>query len=310
MKLLALLIMLLNFINVSAQSKVDFYNKAIELYDKEDYKNAMTQIDLALKQDPDNTDYLLVKGNVYQHLEKYQSAFDAYTKIPQLSPDDVSALNQRGLLLNKIQEFQSAIKDFNQALSLKNKDSFKLSLYINRGATKINLRDFQGAYDDFTSAYKIDSLDIGTLNNLASVCDEVGKGDKTLEYLYKIIKIDSTFIGAYGNIGFKYQEMGDYKTAIQFFDKVHSLAPEEPLAFSNRAFNKYKLGDLDGALIDINQSIVFYKTNSFAFRIRALIYLSQHKNNEACKDLDEAIRLGFTTMYGDEVQDLKIKYCK
>lgn len=310
MKLLALLIMLLNFVNVSAQSKDDFYKKANDFYDKEDYKNAMVQVELALKQDPDNTDYLLLKGNAYEHLGQCQSAFDTYSKILQLSPDDAIALNQRGLLLNKVQQFQTAILDFNQALGQKNKDSLNLSLYINRGATKINLRDFQGAYDDFNSAYKIDSFNIGVLNNLASVCDEVGKGDKTLEYLYKIVKIDSTFIGSYVNIGFKFQEIGDYKTAIKFFDKVLSLSPDEALAFSNRAFNKYKLGDLDGALIDINKSIVFYTTNSYAFKIRALIYLSQHKNNDACKDLDEAIRLGFTTMYGDEVEKLKIKYCK
>jgi len=309
MKLLAFVIVLLGFISASGQTKDYFQKKANDYYDRKDYKNAIAQIDLALKQDPHNSEYLLLKGNAYEHLEKYQLAFDTYSQIVQLFPNNAIAFNQRGLLLNKVQEFKHAIEDFDKALEIKDIDSLRLSLYLNRGAAKINLRDFKGAYDDFISAYKIDSLDIGTLNNLASVCDEVGKGDKTLEYLYKIIKIDSTFIGAYGNIGFKYQEMGDYKTAIKFFDKVLSLEPNDPLGYSNRSINKYKLCDLNRALIDINKSLSLYKTNSYAYRIRALIYISQKKNKNACKDLDEAIKLGFTTMYGSEVENLKTKYC-
>ena len=103
--------------------------------------------------------------------------------------------------------------------------------------------------------------------------------------------------------------MGDYQTAIQFFNKVLELDPNEPLGYSNRAYNRYKLGQLDSSLTDINLSLRLYPGNSYAYRTRSLIYLSLKDNAKACADMEEALRLGFTKMYGDEVERLKKEHC-
>lgn len=300
------------FLNFMAfgQTAVDYYNKASDLYDKGDFANAVTSINKALQTDSGNVKYLLLKGNSFEKANKVQEAFDTYSLAIRLNPKDAFVYNQRGLLLMKIQETEYSIRDFSTALGFEKVDSTRLTLLLNRGAAKINIRDFHGAYDDFVAALNLDTLNIGTLNNLAAVCDEVGKGDQTLAYLFKIVKIDSTFIGAYGNIGFKYQEMGDYKTAIKYFDKVLKLAPDEPLGYSNRAYNRYKLGDYKAALADVNLSIKLYSTNSYAYRNRALIYLAQNDKIKACADIEEALRLGFTKMYGEEIEQLKKQHCK
>lgn len=311
MKNFLLLILLVSLNRISfGQGSNEYYKKASDFYDKEDYNNALININKALLSDSSNVKYLLLKGNTFEKAKKYQAAFDTYTLGINYHPTDGELYNQRGLLLQKVQETELSISDFTTALQFKNNDTLKLSLLLNRGVTKINVRDFQGAYDDFIDALQIDSLNIGTLNNLASVCDEVGKGDQTLPYLYKIIKIDSNFIGAYGNIGFKFQEMGDHTSAIKYFNKVLQLQPDEPLGYSNRAFNEYKLGDYKAALADINTSIKLYPANSYAFRIRALIFLAQKEKQKACSDIEESLRLGFTKMYGEEVEQLKKDHCK
>lgn len=310
MRSVFLFVALVSFSISFAQTGEAFYKKANEYYDKGDFKNTIIQADQALRTDTSNINYLLIKANSLLNLKEYQKAFDVFTKTLLLHPTSLVALNQRGLLLRTVQEFEAAIEDFNTALALPGIDSFRLSLYINRGAAKIGIRNFQGAYDDFMLAYKIDSLDIGTLNNLATVCDEVGRGNETLKYLFKILALDSTFIGTYVNIGFKYQEDGNYKKAVDYFTKAVQLDPNEPLAYSNRSFNRMKLGDLPGALTDVNKSIDLYPTNSYAFKNRALIYIAMKKNEKACADLAEASRLGFTQMYGPEVDELKTKHCK
>lgn len=307
--ILALFTSLLFCNSAHSQSPEDLYNQASDQFDKEDYSSAILLVNKALKSDSVNSKYLLLKGNIYFNTRQYEDAFKTYSLGIRYNPTDAYLYNQRGLLLKKIQETEYAIKDYNTALKLNNPDSVKLTLLLNRGASKIDVRDFQGAYEDFNEALKLDSLNIGTLNNLATVCDEVGKGDLTLNYLYRIIKLDSTFIGAYGNIGFKYQEMGDHKTAIEFFNKVLELSPNEPLAFSNRAYNNYKLGNYSSALTDINSSISLYPANSYAFRTRALIYLALKENNKACNDIEEALNLGFTKMYGDAAEILKKENC-
>lgn len=291
------------------QTKEDLYRQALAFSDEKAYDKALVQINRALRLDSTNLDYLLLKGNTLCSLKQFENALLAYTKMIALDPKSIIAYNQRGILLNSIREQDYAIHDFTTALRFETTDSVRLTLLVNRGAAEIGKRDFKAAYADFLEAYRIDSLNIAVLNNLATVCDEVGRGNETLSYLQRIIQIDPAFIGAYGNIGFKYQEMGDYKTAIRYFNKVLSLEPNEPLAFSNRAFNRYKLGDLDGALSDVNISIRLYPGNSYAYRTRALIQLARKQRTSACKDLNEALRLGFTQMYGEEVKELQFKNC-
>ena len=307
--ILPLFILLFSATAAFCQSAEELYKQAGELYDKAEFARAIQAIDKAIKLDSTTSKYYLLKADALEKEENWQEAFDTYSLAIEKFPKEPYAYNQRGLLLFRIQEHEYALKDFNTALEFEKLDSFRSSLFLNRGTVKLGIRDFEGAYDDFMAAYRIDSLDVGTLNNLAAVCDEVGRGDETIPYLQKVLAIDSTFIGAYANIGYKYQEMGDHETAIRYYDKVLSMDPKEPLGYSNRAFNRYKLGEHKGALSDINRSIELYPGNSYAYRVRALIYLAQNEKDKACADLDEALLQGFTKTYGDEVEKLKAENC-
>lgn len=308
--LLFIQLTILTTLTCQAQSADSLYKAAFSLYEKGEFKKALTCIEPALLSDSTNLDYLILKGNSEAGAEELNHAFTTYSQIIQLYPKKSVGYNQRGLLLKRILKTEAAIQDFTKGLTIEISDSNRLTLLVNRGASRINIRDFQGAYDDFSEALKIDSLNIGTLNNIAAVCDEIGKGDLTLFYLKKILKIDSTFIGAYANIGFKYQDMGDFKTAITYYNKVLELDKNQPLGYSNRSYNYYKLGDYLNALADINISIKLYPANSYAFRVRALIYLALNDRQKACADINEALELGFTKMYGDEVEKLKLQNCK
>ena len=293
----------------SAQSAESFFKNAKASSEKEDYRSALTQIDKALKLDSSKVIYLNQKALILLGLKMYQESYDVYTKSLEVDPSYLGSYNDRGLLLYTIQQFDAAILDFSAGLEIAKTDSSKHLLLLNRAAAKIYKRNFMDAYDDLMTIYRKDSSDIGMLTNLASICDEIGKGNETLMYLERVIKIDPTNFPAYGNIGFKYQEMGDYKTAIKYFDKVLELQPNEPLGFSNRSFAKLKSGDIKGAYTDIEKSLSIYPNNSYAYRMRALIYIQDKKTELACKDLDKALELGFAGMYGEEVEQLKAKHC-
>jgi tetratricopeptide (TPR) repeat protein len=308
-KLVVVLLGLFIVFRAAGQSTNEHYQKASAYWDKEDYENVIREVNLALKADPNNVEYLLLKGNSLASVKRFKDAFDAYTLIIKLAPLNTIALNQRGLMLNSIQEFDYAIQDFDKALAIEKADTMRLSLYLNRGAVKQSTRDFQGAYDDFISAYHIDSTDLSVLNNLASVTDEVGKGEQTLKLLFQILNIDSTHIGAYVNIGFKYQQREEHEKAILYFTKAIALDPKGPLGYSNRSYSRYKINDLAGAMDDIEYSLKLYPGNSYAVRTRALIFIAQQKVDRACQDLQKALEMGFTRMYGDEVEKLSKKYC-
>jgi len=63
-----------------------------------------------------------------------------------------------------------------------------------------------------------------------------------------------------------------------------------------------QLGDPEGALEDINNSILILPYNSYAFRSRGELYLKMDKKDESCNDFYKAPGLGFTKTYGDEIE--------
>lgn len=225
-------------------------------------------------------------------------------------PDSVELHIARGALLDAVRLYDEALMDFSMGIEKTNDIDMKSKLLSNMGATKCKIRDFKGAYDDLSEAIRLDSTNLDALNNLAAVADEVGKPEETLKYLYQIIQVDPTYVPAYVNIGFKYQIMGKHENAITYFDKAVELAPDEALGYSNRSFSKLKSNDLRGAMKDIKKSIKLFPSNSYAYKIKALIQIEKNKISSACKDLYKADELGYLEQYGEEVNELKTKYCK
>ncbi|WP_196886410.1 tetratricopeptide repeat protein [Aureivirga sp. CE67] len=245
----------------------------------------------------------LKKNDPFAAVAKLNEGINVHSKNPIL-------YESRGVIYDALTLFDKALEDFDTALNLTENIKYKSILYSNRGATKYKIRDFQGSYKDVKKAIELDKNNLDALNNLASVCDEVGKPEETIVYLKKILEIQPKYTAAYVNLGFKYQTMGKHKEAINYFNQAISLDPNEPFAYSNRSFSKLQTKDLDGAMQDILKSLTIYDANSYAYKIRALILIEQKKYETACDDLNTASKLGYTNQYGSEVDELKEKYCK
>ena len=69
------------------------------------------------------------------------------------------------------------------------------------------------------------------------------------------------------------------------------------------------LQDYEGALDDANRSIVVYPESAYAFRNRGMIYITMSKNTEGCRDFKQALSLGFTKKYDNEVEEFHRLHC-
>ncbi len=295
---------------IYGQTSEELCQQGREAYTNKDFKKSLKLFELAIASNSLNVDAYDMKAQSLIELNKHSEAFTTYNKAIKIFPDKDFLYNNRGNMLLSFQKFDLAIDDYNTAMSLSKNDTIKMQLLSNRAAAKISKRDFEGAYEDLQVVYKQDSSDIATLTNLGAVCDEIGRGDETLRYLFRAIKVDPTFMAAYGNIGFKYQEMGNYAEAIKYFDKVIKADPKDGVSYCNKSYNLLKLGDLKGAIRDIDKSILLYPENSYAYRTRALILIARKQTGQACTDLQTALDKGFTESYGEEVINLQKEHCK
>lgn len=70
------------------------------------------------------------------------------------------------------------------------------------------------------------------------------------------------------------------------------------------------LKDVKGALNDINKSLKMYPENSYAYKIKALIYIEKNELKTACENLEIAKNKKYKQTYGNEVDELITKYCE
>jgi tetratricopeptide (TPR) repeat protein len=301
-------LLLSTFISFS-QTINDPLEWARDLRNREKFEDALYEVNNLIEHDSTVADYYDLRGDVLFNLKKYEEAFADFNKAIALNAKEPIFYHHRATYYYASQIPDKAIEDNNSALKYVNQDSLKYGIILNRGACYTMMRDFQKAYDDYHTVLQFDSTNQAALTNIGAVLDELGRSDESIRYLKKVIELYPDFVGGYGNLAFQYMQKGKYKEALELDNKVLQLDPDEPLGYNNRGFVKYKLGDLKGAMEDINHSLKIYPGNSYAYKNRALVFIAMKQPSKACVDLHTAIDLGFTQMYGDEVQKLLEKYC-
>lgn len=306
-KLLACIFFFGLSLTIQAQDELE---KAYNYFNQKSFNTALIEIDNYLTKNPNSSSAIVLKCEILLEQEKFEQAMYTLNKGIKAMPDSAELYGLRGSLGEAMRFYDDAIADFSKAFELSTDNKSKCIYLSNRGGTRARVRDFYGAYEDLKKSIELDPDNLEAINNLAAVCDEVGKPEETIYYLELIIEKAPEYGYAYINLGYKQQLNGDHKKALESFNKAEELTPNDPLIYSNRAFTYLNLGDTEKAMLDINKSLKHYPSNSYAYKIRALIYLKTENKDEACKDLFEAIDYGYTQQYGEEVKDLILEHCE
>lgn len=133
-------------------SSHEFFNhKGVAEYKLNDLEVAKNSFYQALVLEPDNLQYLENYGRTLYEMGDYGPAsfqFDTYLK-----KDNTNAeiINLKGLCKYQEKNFKGAIKDFTQAISLKENATY----FDNRASAKEALEDFRGAVEDYNESIRL-----------------------------------------------------------------------------------------------------------------------------------------------------------
>lgn len=291
------------------QDAKTFMEKAKQKSKERKYKEAVSLSTKAIELEPKQPDYYILRSEYYISAGMTQEGFDDINRAIKVAPTYSKSYWERANFYYLIRESDKSILDYTYAIKYAESDSIRNIYLVNRSSSKLQKRDYTGAIADCEEALKIDSMNVGAINNIAMSLDEVGRDDETLFYLKKVIRIDSMAAYAYMNIGFWLSNHKQYKEALPYFDKSIALEPGEAFPYNNRGYARLMLNDFNGALEDINKSIKLSPTNPYAYRNRGLVYMAQGKKSKACEEWNLALRYEFTKMYGPEVEELLKKNC-
>jgi tetratricopeptide (TPR) repeat protein len=222
------------------------------------------------------TDYLK-KGNYKNAIKEFSAILDKTTETRVKK----FALIYRGFAKNGLNEFSSAITDFDKAIEL---DPDDLATYIDRGKSKIYAGNNEAAIKDFEFVLTRDSV------------NEQGQG--ALFYL--------------ANIAYK---AGEFELSIKNYDKLILLTPEDAEVYFNRGVSKGMIMDRQGSIKDYDKAIELNPDYKEAYANRGVAKINllttggnikptKEQTKDACADLQKAKQLGDNT-----VDDMIFIYC-
>ncbi|MGD0168714.1 MAG: tetratricopeptide repeat protein [Smithella sp.] len=129
-----------------------YNNDGLIYYKRGQYKDALKNLDIAIRFKPDDASMYYNRGIIYATLNQYHEAFNDLSKAIQLKPYYVKAYINRAIIYQKLEQYQDAIKDIDKAIRLEPDNA---EAYNNRGYIYNKLEQYQRAIKDLDEAIRL-----------------------------------------------------------------------------------------------------------------------------------------------------------
>jgi tetratricopeptide (TPR) repeat protein len=216
------------------------YHHFCDSYDLLNVNNtkAKESAEALIREYPDFALGYFALGAIYANgLGQYSTALIQFNKSIDLDPQFPTSWLNRGITKIELKDFQGSREDFNQAIALKR--GYALG-YILRGVTNYNLGDTDAMLSDFEIGLQLD------FKALASVLDIAGNAvNKAIEMAPE--NVNYYFCRGYANFADK-----NYRPALADFTTAVNMVSGSSDFLKYAGATKVFLEDADGAQTDLN----------------------------------------------------------
>ncbi|MCB9458333.1 MAG: tetratricopeptide repeat protein [Anaerolineaceae bacterium] len=266
------------------QIAVEFANAMV--LDEPNPFQLITRMDILVDRYPTHALAYFSRGLALARLEQYEEAIADYNQAINLEPQYAFAFNSRGIAYMELGQYEEAIADYSQAISL---DPQYTLAYNNRGIIYLELGQYEEAITDFTQAINLDPQLTLAYNNRGNTFSELQQYEEALTDYNQAINLDLQYTDAYNNRGNLYAKLQQYEKAIADYTKAISLDPQYAIAYNNRGYAYYTLGQYGEAIADYTQAISLDPLYTLAYNNRGYTYYNLGQYDLAISDYTQAI---------------------
>lgn len=142
---------------VVAQTAKEYTQKGKELYEKNEYMEALLNFNKAIEVDPNYSIAYYMRGNIKEAFEDHHGAMKDYNTSLEKNNKFADAFFVRGNVKMKLQDYYGAIADYGAAITL---NENYIEAYYNRGKAKQFLQAYEDAINDCTKIIQINPRNI------------------------------------------------------------------------------------------------------------------------------------------------------
>ena len=232
----------------------EYKNRGSLAHERGDYKDAITDYDIAIDKDPNYAEAYYLRGCAQLSLKQQEESIVDFDDAIRLNLNRAEAYYERGRAKYGLKRYEEAIVDFDGAIHLSIENP---RVYYWRGRAKYLLERYGEAIVDF---------------------DEV-------------VRLDPKHKEAYYWRGRAKYGLKQYEEAIVDFDGAIHLSIENPRVYYWRGRAKYLLERYGEAIVDFDIAIRLEPTLAYSHYHRGDAKFKLNRSAEAKADLEEALSL-------------------
>lgn len=245
---------------------------------------------------------LVLKGVQLAKRGKTEKALTNFNKALEINPANIDALYNKGLYLEKKENYNQAIELYSSAINIQP----RTILFVRRGDCYQKVEKHKLATADYTKALEAEPEDISIRMSRAYSYIQTEQYDKLLEDLGYQLKRNPQDYSTKANYIMALGQLQRFQEALPLSIELTNEMPDNMMHLAHYlvANNYVKLDQLDNAQKHIQLSFSSDPNYEYAYYASALVQLKRGNNVEACEAYNKSISLGIEL---DEQEEKELK---
>ncbi len=202
------------------------YEQARDMKNKGQSDKALSLLDQAIRLNPSNPQYLILKGDILEEQGKTELAMESFTKAQKVGSREWLPNYRLGAALRKANKNQEALPYLKKAALLTDKERW---VFDNLGWAAYDTGDYQTAYEAFGKAYSIMPESPVYPLMLGKIDAVQGRWNEALSLYKKSLSLDNAKSETYAAAGDAAVKLGLTGEARQYYQQSLKLNPKQPM---------------------------------------------------------------------------------
>lgn len=219
------------------------------------YDKAFAEIEKQINKAPKAGLYLK-KGMIYESLQDYQNALEAFTTGLQMQPQNIDLLSQSAGCFALLGNNPDAVNFYKEASNLAPQN---LALVAKLGRVYINLKKYHEAYDVFSGIYMQDSSKVYWNKQLAYCAFRIFNREQASALYEKVLEANPRDYGSYSNLIHTYNWKKEGGKVMSTIERGLVQFPNDASLLLERAMYLYKTKQYNEAMINFEKYVAAEK---------------------------------------------------
>lgn len=233
-----------------------------------EFKHALAPAVSLVKNNANNIEYLKLLGGIYHGLQQYDMAIKSFNRALKINNRDFQTLSNIASSYKEVHKYDEAEEHYKQSLAVQPNQPDALTNY---GLLKQQNAKLDEAITLHKKALQLMPEHPGAEYNLAYALNEKGANDESLQTYMKVIEKTPYHVRALCDIAHIYGKLKQPENSLPYLERAAQVAPEDEHVHLNLGISHRMMKNLDLAENSLNRVLQINPDNQTAKYFLAII---------------------------------------